>query len=75
MRIPHRDRVKDPSILHTPTCSRAYPCIHEDTETHATYGRARARTREAPALGALVPHGRYGLVEPSGVGKGLKGGK
>lgn len=67
MRIPHRDRVKDPSVLYTPTRARAHICGHTRN--------VRARTREAAALGALVPHGRYGLVEPSGVGRGLKGGK
>lgn len=70
MRIPHRDRVKDPSVLYTSTRPRAHTRIktHRQRNVHA-------RTREAAAPGALVPHGRYGLIEPSGVGRGLKGGK
>lgn len=64
MRIPHRDRVRDPSALHTFTPA--------NTHTHTNTYRSCPRTHKA-TLGLRVPHG-IGTVslDPRGSAGGWK---
>lgn len=70
MRIPHRDRVRNPSALHSHTPAHAVrTCEKRDRESESVRERERtcARTHEVATLKVVrvrIPH-RYGLVGPS----------
>lgn len=75
MRIPHCDRVRNPFDLHTDLCALYALCEEGKEGREGKRKRQRMCTRTYEVATLRVPHDRYGLVVPSGVGRGLKGGK